>query len=327
MNSAAASNTSLASAPARMRIANIVTGSLRKPARILLYGVDGIGKTTLAANAEAPVFIGAEDGTATLDIARYPEPESWRDALDALDDLATSEHGFRTVVIDSLDWLEPRCWKHVVGTGKHTEKGAPIESIEDFGYGKGYTAAQDEWRLLCSKLDRLRDTRAMQVILIAHAWIKKFSNPQGDDFDRFQIKLNDKASAVLREWCDAVLFAVEEQYTHKARKGDRAKGISTGARIMHTERAAAFDAKNRYNLPKTLPLDWQSLRDAIEAGQPAAPDALRARIEALLEGAADELQKRVRVAVAQAADDAGKLARIANKLAATVSISDKENEQ
>jgi hypothetical protein len=168
----------------------------------------------------------------------------------------------------------------------------------------------------------------MQILLIAHAWIKTFRNPEGDDFDRFEIKLHAKAQGLLREWCDAVLFAMHETFTHKSGKGTeaRAKGISTGARILRTQRTAAYDAKNRYNLPDSLPLDWQSLTDAIADGQPATPAALETRIAAMLAGADPDLVERVRRAVLAAAGNAITLARIENKLSAQLSIQGKENQ-
>ena len=303
----------------RMKLANIVSGPITKPPRILLYGVDGIGKTTFAASAPAPVFVGTEDGTAALPVPRFPEPRSWCDAIAAVDELADDlTHQYKTVAIDTLDWLEPLCWEHVC-FGKRTKEGKPVESIEDIPYGKGYAAALDEWRVLLSKLDRLRNSRGVLPILIAHSWIKSFKNPEGEDFDRFEIKLHQKAAGLMREWADIVLFATHETFTHE--QNGRTKGISTGARIMHTERQAAFDAKNRLNLPATLPLDWQSLQDAITSGQTASPETLRARITATLEASTDEaLKDRARRAVTAAGDNAGELARIANKLAAQINI-------
>lgn len=303
----------------RMKLTNLVSGTLTRPPRILIYGVDGIGKSTFAASADAPVFIGFEDGSLTLDIHRFPEPQSWLDAIEAVDELTLNDSPFRTVVIDSLDWLEPLCWSYVCATTKD-KRGQPYTRIDAIPFGNGVTAALDLWRVLLSKLDHLRVARGMAVVLVAHGWIKRFANPEGEDFDRYELKLNPKAAGVIREWCDCVLFATHEQYTHDL--GGRPKGISTGARIVHTERGAAFDAKNRYALPPTLPLDWQSLRDAMAAGQPADPETLKNRIAALLSPLDTEhpLRDRVAMAIVAAGDSASELSRILNKLQAQVSI-------
>jgi hypothetical protein len=304
-----------------MQLTNIVTGPITKPPRILLYGVDGVGKTTLAACAPAPIFIGIEDGTAKLDVPRFPEPQSWLEVLAAIDQLTDKPHAYQSVVVDTLDWLEPLCHAHCC-IGKRTKDGKPVETLADISWGNGPQVAQDEWRVLLSKLEYLRNARNMSVILIAHSWIKNFKNPQGDDYDRYEIKLQPKATSLLREWADIVLFATYEQYTHQL--NGRTKGISTGARIMHSERTAAYDAKNRHGLPPTMPLDWQSLADAVTAGQPAEPALLREHIESLLAHCAPELQERVRRAVSKAAESAPALARIANKLSADILIAPPE---
>jgi hypothetical protein len=293
------------------RLANVVRGRLEKPMRIVIFGGDGVGKSTFAARAPAPIFVGAEDGTATLDIERMPDIGSWRDITDALAELESGQHGYRTVVLDTLDWAEPMLWDHVCSAGGKA-------SIEDFGYGKGYIAALDEWRRLLAQLDRLRDRRGMHVVLIAHAWIKPFKNPDGDDYDRYEMKLHAKASGLIREWADMVLFANHETLVRDD-KG-RKKGVSTGARIVHTERRAAWDAKNRYGLPETMPLDWDALVEGVAAHAPESPEELRKRIVTLLDGAAPRLRPRVEDAVKNAGDDARELARIENKLRAAAEI-------
>lgn len=313
-----------------MKLSNLVSGTLHKPPRILIYGVDGIGKSTFAASADAPVFVGFEDGSLTLDVHRFPEPQSWFDALDAVDELTREDSSFRTVVIDSLDWLEPLCWQHVCATMKD-KAGRPYGRIDLIPFGNGFAAALDQWRLLLSKLDHLRVTRGMAVVLVAHASIRTFRNPEGEDFDRYEIKLQHSArvstQGLIREWCDCVLFATHEQYTHDL--GGRPKGISTGARIIHTERTAAFDAKNRYSLPPTLPLDWQSLREAMAAGQPADPETIKNRCAALLAPLDTEhpLRDRVAMAIMAAGDNASELSRIYNKLQAQVSIQRQQSQQ
>lgn len=316
--------TSAPTAPSgRMKLAAVVKGRLAKPIRVLVYGIEGVGKSTFAAGAPSPIFLGAEDGTSELDVARFPEPKSWTDALDAIGELTTSEHEFKTLVVDTLDWLEPICWDHICAT-KLTSSGKRVGDIEGFGFGKGYTAALDQWRLLLSKLENLRAQKRMHVVLLAHSWIKPFKNPEGDDFDRYELKLNAKAGGLLKEWCDAVLFATHQTHTYE-REG-RVKGISTGARVLHTQRTAAFDAKNRYDLPKELPLDYEAFASAVEAHRPADPATLKARIEQLLPRAPADIQGKVRAAVAAVGNNAAELARIENRLAAMVGIEQQQQQ-
>ncbi len=307
----------------RMKLGAVTKGRVERPMRVLLYGVEGVGKSTFAANAPSPIFIAAEDGTAQLDVARFPEPKTWVDVLDAIDELITADHQYQTVVVDTLDWLEPLCWAHVVDKARNPK----IKSIEDFGFGKGYVAALDEWRSLLARFEQLRVKRGMHVIFLAHSWIKTFKNPEDEDFDRYELKLHAKAGGLLKEWADAVLFARYETFANTDDKTKRTRGVSTGNRVVHTQRTAAWDAKNRYDLPPTIPLDFSAFADAVKAQAPLDPEKLYERIDALLSSADAELEAKVRAAVQKAQGNAAQLARIADTLAARLRIKDQENAQ
>lgn len=302
----------------RMTLDNVISGRVAEPMRVLIFGVEGVGKSTAAAGAPDAIFLDADRGTSRLNVRRFPRPDTWLDVMEAIGELTTAQHPYKTLVIDTLDALESLCWRHVCAAKR-------VASIEDFGYGKGYSAALDTWRTLADALERLRAARAMHVVLVAHSWIKSFKNPAGDDFDRYELKLNAKASGFWREWCDAVLFATHETHTYEA--NGRTKGIMSGARVLHTERCAAWDAKNRYDLPAKLPLDWASFAEAVEAQSPDDPARLRARIDRMLDQLGPEraeLFDQISLAVEQAGDNAGELARIANKVAVRVAQQDEQ---
>lgn len=298
-------------APPRMTLGSIVKGRLNKPLRVLVFGVEGIGKSTFGARAPEPVFLGTEDGTSELDVARFPEPKNWADVIEAIDTLAKTEHEYRSLVIDTLDWLEPLCWEKVCAANNET-------SIESFGYGKGYTAALDEWRVLLAALERLRAERKMHVIALAHSWVKTFKNPEGEDFDRYELKLHQRAGGLWKEWVDVVGFANYETLTHEDKR-KRVRGIATGNRLLHTVRSAAWDAKNRYDLPDAMPLDWDTFAQHVAEHRPADPKVVSARINELLEGVAPDLKDKVRSAVAKAPTDAAHLARVLNHLESMIS--------
>ncbi|MFH0899059.1 MAG: ATP-binding protein [Pseudomonadota bacterium] len=263
-------------APRQMTLANVGRGKTDAPLRVLLYGVEGVGKSTFAAGAPAPIFVGPEDGVppALADVPRFHPPTgewSWQDALDAIHALTVEQHTYAALAIDTLDWLEPLCWRHICA-----RDGQP--SIESYGYGKGYVAALDEWRVFLASLEKLRAAKPMHVVLLAHSWIKAFKDPESDGYDRYQLKLHDKAAGLLKEWSDMVLFSNHETCVHVDAKTKRARGIGTGARLIYTQRRAAFDAKNRHDLPETLPLAWEDLFAATRTRQVASPDELRAAI-------------------------------------------------
>jgi hypothetical protein len=245
-----------------MALSKLVRGRQSSPLRVLLYGVEGVGKSTFAAGAPAPIFLCAEDGTGHLDVERFAPPRTWLEVLEAVDVLRTEQHDRRTLVIDTLDWLEPLCWAYVC-------EQANEKSIEGFGYGKGYVAALDAWRVLIARLDGLRAAKGMHVIVLAHSVIRPFKNPDASvgDFDRYELKLHTKAAGLWKEWCDCVFFAQFDTFSKKEKDG-RTKGISSGERTIHSERTAAFDAKARIiGLATEFPLSWQAFSEAAKAAR------------------------------------------------------------
>jgi hypothetical protein len=311
-----------------MSLAKVVSGRLVKPMRLLIYGLEGVGKSSFAAAAPSPIFLGAEDGTSELDVERFPQPENWADVMEAVSELIRRpEHPYKTLVLDTLDWMEPLVWHQVCVMCAKPGR-PPLRSIEEMGYGKGYVEAGGLWRQLTAALERLRSERRMDIILLAHSWIKPYKNPSGEDFDRFEMKLHKGAAGLWREWCDAVLFAAHDVTTYES-DAKRVKGISSGARVLRTQHDAAWDAKNRYDLPPSLPLDWDAFAEAATAHRPDDPERLRAQIERALEQVADneKLCDRVRNAVASAAENAGELARILNKLAAKIATTPTDEEE
>ena len=302
-------------APRRMTLGAVRSGIRPAPDRILVVGTEGVGKSTFAANAPRPIFIAAEDGIRHLDVASFPEPETFQDVLDAVAELTEVEHDFKTLVIDTLDWIEPLVWRAVCErAGWFDAAGNP--DIEKPGYGKGYVAATEDWRRLLAALDRLRNTRQMEVILLAHAAIKAFHNPAGGDYSRYECKLAKGAAALVKEWCDSNLFAVHEEFVTEAKGIARAKGVSTGRRVVKTERTAAWDAKTRHALSPELPLDYAEYAAARSAGRPATPEQLRDEIVAITAALAPspEAEAAIGAKLAACGDSVRDLARLLNVL-------------
>jgi len=246
----------------------IQRGRTVQPRRTLIYGLHGIGKSTFGAMAENPIFIPTEEGINDLDVDRFPLATKYGDVLEALSALYTEEHDYQTVVIDSLDWLERLIWAEVCA-----KRG--VESIEDIGYAKGYVFALTQWREVIGGLDALRNERGMQVILIAHAQIEKFANPETDTYDRYVPRLQKQASALVPEWCDEVLFATYQIHTRTSNEGfdrKRTHGIGTGERILRTTERPAHVSKNRLNLPDEFPLDYRLYAAFARGENPIPPE-------------------------------------------------------
>ena len=240
-------------------LASLKSTTALAPPRILAHGVAGIGKSTFGAQSDHPVFVLTEDGLGTLKVDHFPLARTFDDVMEALAALYSEPHDYKTVVVDSIDWLEPLVWQR-------TCKDNGWSSIEDPGYGKGYIAALDLWRQYLDGLNALRDERGMTVIQIAHTDIRRFDSPEHEPYDRYVIKLHARAAALLQEHSDVVLFANYRISTVKSDVGFNKKvtrALGSGERVLYTAERPAFLAKNRYGLPDVLPLDWQAFAAAM----------------------------------------------------------------
>ena len=245
----------------------VSSGVQVKPPFIILYGDHGLGKTSWAASAPSPIFLRTEDGMGLLDAARFDEvAKNYDTVIQQMRDLATEDHPYKTLVLDSLDHLEPMLWDRCVKDENNTK----ITKIEDFGYGKGYTAALDYWRKIVDGILYLREVKKMSVICIAHCNAKEFHDPNSDSYGRWQIKLHKTASALIQEKADAVLFLTTKTYTEKDENTERVRGVGTGERVIYTEARPSYVAKNRYGLPHELPFadktaGWATFMAAVQA--------------------------------------------------------------
>ena len=220
----------------------------------------GVQTCALPISAAAPNAIGilTEDGADAVDASAFPLCTSMNDVYQCISTLLNEEHGFQSVFLDSLDWLEPLLHAHVCES--HGWK-----SIETPGYGKGYIEAASEWRNLLSGFDALRDQRGMAVILIAHDKIKRFESPMHEGYDTYTLKLHDRATALIQEWADVIGFAGYKVLTKSTDAGfgqKETKAITTGERILHVEPHPAHCGGNRFGL-KNMPLQWGAFEEAL----------------------------------------------------------------
>lgn len=280
----------------------IKRGNGNTPLRFVIAGPEGVGKSTIASKAPNPLFISAEDGLTGLDHVQRFSPNTLTDLHDLLDGLLTDTAGFKTLVIDTADWLE-----RLIATGICVRDGK--SDIEDYGYGKGYVVLEGELVKILKKLDDLRH-KGMTIIILSHVQIRNFVDPRGPAYDRYEMKGHKKVTGLLREWPDACLFAVFE--VHKAKvKGTQREQAIGGDRILHTEWSPAWDAKNRLNLPPELPMEWDAITAAIEANSSSAlckkvqelyktakfKDGEKAKWDAAIKGIESMTADRLKVAI------------------------------
>ncbi len=252
----------------------IESGKTAEPRRTMLYGVEGIGKSTWGAQAPKPIFIQTEDGLGQVECDRFPLARTYGDVIAALSELYSEKHPYRTVVVDTLDWLEQIVWAEIC-------KRRCVENIEDIGYAKGYVFALTQWREVLAGLDALRNERGMAVILIAHSKIERFENPETESYDRYTPRLHKHACALVSEWCDEVLFATRRIVTSTedagfGRKRTTASGLgheAGGDRVIRTTARPAHVAKNGLGLPEARPLDWKAYAQYLPGqSSPAQPE-------------------------------------------------------
>jgi len=253
--------------------------SIFMPQRMLIHGVQGLGKTTFGCTFDAPILLRVEDGAAAIDVPTFPKLiENMGELCEAIQALH-GEHDFKTAVVDSLDWMEPLVWAN-------TSARLGLDSIEKAGYGKGYVEADADWRMIMGGFDSLRINRGMQIVIIAHSEIKRFEPPDGDPYDRYQIKLHKRAWALWQEWADMVLFANYKARTIKTKDGgpkgqDKFRAEGSGERVLYADERPAYLAKNRWGLPHEIYIGqdraWTAFHQALNAatgGRYALPSHL-----------------------------------------------------
>lgn len=235
----------------------VTKGRKHRPRRTLLYGVHGIGKSTWGSQWPEAVVVPTEDGIGDLDVASFPLCRSASDCYRAAIELSGGEdaHPFKTVVLDSADWLEQLIWRQVCE--KEGKK-----SISDFGYGSGYSKAASIFRDILGALDACRNA-GLHVLVLAHSEIKRFENPAGDSFDRYQPKLHRDVSGLIQEWADEVLFANYKTHVKKTSEGfNRERGVGIGGdRVIYTSEQPSHLAKNRLGLPEQMGFNFDEYQE------------------------------------------------------------------
>lgn len=263
---------------------NITKGKQKTAIRFCAYGAEGIGKSTFAAQFPDPLFIDVEGGTKQLDVARFPQPQTWNELLEMVDAVLEDPSVCRTLVIDTVDRAEMLLTAQLL-------KEANVDSIEKYGggYGKGYTALAERFNKdLLMRLDKLI-AKGVHVTLIAHAAMRKLESPDEPPYDRWELKTSKKISPLVKEWTDILCFMKYEQVVVEEHGRTKAKGKAK--RVMVFNHRPTCDAKNRYGLEDDLPLSFEPLRAIYEGETAPQPQPEMLDIENPAEGIIEDDMK------------------------------------
>ena len=248
-----------------MKKFELTKGKVKTAIRTVVYGPEGIGKSTFASEFPDPVFIDTEGGTKMLNVVRFPVPDTWSDLLDMVDNVIADPTMCRTLVIDTIDKAETLLSDQIMAEYS-------VDSIEKVGggYGKGYTAMQERFNKdLIRRLDKLI-AKGVHVTLVAHAAMRKFESPEDPPYDRWEMKLSKKIAPLVKEWTDNLFFATYENTVVKEGNKNKVKGKAK--RVMHTNHSPTFDAKNRFGLNDNLPLDFAPLTGIYSGSVETVPE-------------------------------------------------------
>ena len=234
---------------------NIITGKIARPVKTVIYGTEGVGKSTLASKFPEPLFIDVEGGTSQLDIRRVEVNSSWEDLLSTVTEVMRNPQICRTLVLDTADAAESLCVQYILK--KYNQK-----SIESFGYGKGYTILGEEWAHLMTAFDACID-KGINVTLITHARQRKIELPdQAGAFDHWEMKVSKQVAPLLKEWADLLLFCNYKTFVIST--DSNSKKATGGKRVIYTSHNPVYDAKNRYGLPEELDLSFDGIAQIFE---------------------------------------------------------------
>lgn len=245
----------------------IITGKIKSAKKLVVYGPEGIGKSTFASKAPGALFIDTEGSTKELDVKRTPRPTSWPMLLEQVEYVKTHQNICQTLIIDTADWAERLCIENICAQKK-------IKGIEDIGYGKGYVYLEEEFGRLLNKLEDLVHM-GINIIITAHAQMRKFEQPDElGAYDRWELKLEKKTSPLVKEWADIVLFANYETQVINIDDQGAVKGknkVQGGHRVMYTTHYPCWDAKNRLGLPDKLAFDFSVISAVFNIATAPAP--------------------------------------------------------
>lgn len=304
----------------KLGLSAVRRGVIQRPFRVLLYGPEKTGKSTFASQAPNPIFLCADSGTEHLNVDRFPAPETWAQALGYIRELQHGGHGYRTLVVDPVNFLEPLIHTSITGSSD-----VAIDAIKGKD-ANGYVAAKNQFEVLKKALE-LVWLAGINILIVGHSESKRHDPPDGESYDRFTLAMNEKCAGILKRWVDHILFVRQDAFGKYDKKTKKSKAEGTGAVYMYTQWSPAFDAGNRARLPASMPLSWREFADALHDGT-AEHARILAQIEDDLRALADpKVEAKVRGYLEDATIDVADVANQLRSRRGAVTKDDENNEE
>ncbi len=258
-----------------------------KPPRICIFGESGVGKSSFGARAEKPIFICPEGGADQLAVDEMEGMNSWDGIRNGIVQLINEKHDFKTLVIDSADWVEKICHAKIIGNS-----GRSIITAGT-GYGHGYRESEKLHRELIEDLSILRDKKDMNIVITAHCVVKQVKDPAIlEDYDQFSIKCHDMVSSLWKEWSDAVFFVRFRTFSKSSDDSVRARALGDGTRVLYAIKQPAFDAKNRYGMPGEFEFTENFWPELLKYTKQEVSDDVIKQINVLASKITDDITKK-----------------------------------
>ena len=295
----------------------IIKSNPTKPIRVLIYGVEGIGKSTLGAKSDSPIFITPEGGADQLTDAHGNPVDivdgvtNWDTLRKAVSFLINEEHSYKTLVLDSADWIEKICHSAIIG-----KSGKSISTVNG-GYGAGYRQSEIMHKEFIDDVSKLRETRGMNIVITAHAAVKPVKDPSMmTDYDSFEIKCHEMVSSLWREYVDALLFARFRTFVKESDDTAKARALSDGTRVVYTRKQPSFQAKNRYGMPPEIEFteNFWSVLKSYQAKPPSCVEKVKELYEMVAKLKDTELQDKALASIEAGKSDFQKLEVIEKRL-------------
>jgi hypothetical protein len=242
--------------------------------KVVIYGQEGVGKSTLAAAFPGAVFIDCEGSTTRMNVRRLQKPTSWQMLCDEVEFVRQrhGDKGYQTIIIDTFDWAERLAIDDICATHK-------VTGIEGMNYGKGWEYEKEMIGRFLDSTERLI-SEGVNIVFLCHAIARKTTAPEVmDEYDHWELKLGSKTTnkiaPLLKEWSDMTLFlAFRTNIIATDDKGKKHKATST-ERVMYTTKSAWWDAKNRFGLPEILPIDFGAIAHIFAPATVSNPETVQ----------------------------------------------------